>query len=73
MQHIQEKLQLKAGHLRNVTIDNQKFKNIPVYKNSGKFIQSLFKEYQYGLREDEGSIEFDTFHYIVKLLTMRGE
>ena len=31
MQHIQEKLQLKAGSLRNVTIAGQKFKNIPVY------------------------------------------
>ena len=43
MKHIQEKLQLKAGRLRNVTIDGHKFKYIHVYERGGKVIQSLFK------------------------------
>ena len=49
LQHIKEKLQLKAGHLRNVAIDFHKFKNIPVYKFGGKCIQILFKDYNYAL------------------------
>ena len=73
MQHIQEKIHLKAVCLRNVTISGHKFKNIHVYERSGKCIQILFKEYQDTLPEDECSIGFDTFHDIVKLLTMRGE
>ena len=64
---------LKAGHLRNVTIAGHKFKNIPVYECGGKFIQSLFKEYQDALPEDEGSIGFPAFSYIVNLLTVRSE
>ena len=52
MQHIQEKLQLKAGHFHNVTIAGHKFKNIPVYEHVGKCIRSLFKEYQDALPED---------------------
>ena len=43
MQNIQETLQLKAGHLRNVTIAGHKFNNILVYEISGKGKQSLFK------------------------------
>ena len=52
MQHIQEKLQLKAGCLRNVTIECQKLKYIPVYVRSGKCKQSLSKEYQDALTEN---------------------
>ena len=73
MQHMKEKLQLKAGCLRNVTIVGHKFENIPVYERGGKCIHSLFKEYQDALPEDEDSIGFSTFHDIVKLLKMRGE
>ena len=43
MQHIQEKIQLKAGRLHNVTIAGHKFKNIPVYECGGKGVQSVFK------------------------------
>ena len=71
--HIQEKLQLKAGCLRNVTIACHKFKNIPVYERGGKCIRILFKEYQDELPEDEGSIGFTTFHNIVKLLMINSE
>ena len=73
MQHTQENIQLKAGSLRNVTIDYQKFKNIPDYERGGKCIQSLFKVYQDALPEDLRSIGFSTFHDIVKLLTISGE
>ena len=37
-QNIHEKIQLKSGRLCNVTIDCQKFKNIPVYERGGKCI-----------------------------------
>ena len=47
--------------------------NIPVYECGGKCIKCLIKEHQYALPEDKGSIGFDTFNGIVKLLTMRGE
>ena len=73
MQHIQDKFQLKAGCLRNVTISGHIFKNIPVYKRFGKFIRSLFKEYQYSLPEEEVLIGYATFQDIVKLLTMHSE
>ena len=73
VQHIQGKLQLKAVRLLNVTIECHKFKSIPVYERVDKCIQSLFKEYQYELPENEGSIGFPTFHDIVKLLTLRGD
>ena len=66
-------LQLKYGRLRNVTIACHKFKNRPVYERCGKCIQSLFKEYQDALPENECSIGFPNFHDIVKLLTLRGE
>ena len=33
----------------------------------------MFKEYKYTLLEDEGSMEFPTFHDIVKLLTLSGK
>ena len=56
MLNIQEKLQLKAGHLQNVTIYCHKLKHIPVHGRGGKCIQSLFKEYQDALTEYEGSI-----------------
>ena len=56
MQSIQEKSQLKAGRLRNVTIACRKFKIIPVYERGGKCILSLFKEYKDALPEDEGLI-----------------
>ena len=39
MQHIQEKLQSKAGRLYNVTIAGHKFKKIPVYECGGKCIK----------------------------------
>ena len=39
IQNIQENLQLKASHLRNVTIACHKFKNIPVHERSGKCLQ----------------------------------
>ena len=68
VQHI-----LKDGHLHNVTIDGHKFKNMFVYKCGRKFKQSLFKEYQDAVPEEEGSTEFATFHDIVNLLTVRGE
>ena len=42
MYRIQEKLQFKAGFLRNVTIAGHKFKNIPVYERGGKGLRSLF-------------------------------
>ena len=73
MQHTQENIQLKAGSLRNVIIDDQKFKNIPYYERGGKCIQSLFKAYQDALPEDLRSIGFSTLRDIVKLLTIRGE
>ena len=38
MQYKQEKLQLKSGCLRNITIVGHKFKNIPVYERGGKCI-----------------------------------
>ena len=44
-----------------------------MYERSGKYKQSLFKEYQDELPEDEGSIVFSTFNDIVKLLMVRGE
>ena len=43
MHNIQENLQLKASRLRNFTISDQKFNNIPVYESGGKCIRSLFK------------------------------
>ena len=46
LQHIQENLQLKAGHLHNVAIAGHKIKYIPVYERCGKGIQGSFKEYQ---------------------------
>ena len=48
-------------------------KYIPVYKRFGKCIRILFKEYHDSLPEEEDSIGYATFHYIVKMLTMRGE
>ena len=44
-----------------------------MYECGGKFIQSLFTDYQDALPEEEGSTEFATFHDIVNLLTVRGE
>ena len=73
MQHIQEKLQLKAVCLRNVTIAGHKFKNIPMYECGSKCARSFFQEYQDALPEDGGSIGFSIFHDIVKLLTMHGD
>ena len=43
MYHMQEKLQLKADRLHNVTIAGQKFKNLPVYERGVKGLQSLLK------------------------------
>ena len=51
MQHIQEKRQLKADRLRNITIAGHRFKYIPVYERGDKCIQSSFKEYQDSLTE----------------------
>ena len=73
MQHIQENIHFKAGHLRNITVAGQKFKNIPVYERGGKGIQFFLKEYQNSLPEEEGSVGFQNFHDIVELLIMRGE
>ena len=53
---IQEKLQNKTGCFHSFTIDGHKLKNTPVYERGGKCIQSLFKEYQDELPEDEGAI-----------------
>ena len=70
---MQEKLQLKAGLLCNFTISGHKFKSIPAYEHSGKGIRFLLKLYQDSLPEDEGSVGFQIFHDIVKLLRMCGE
>ena len=43
VQHTQEKIWLKAGRLRNITIAGHKFKNIPVFERGGKIILILFK------------------------------
>ena len=73
MKNIQENIQLKDICLGDFTISCHKFKYIPVYERGGKFIQSLFKEYNDALPEDKGLIGFPTFDYIVKLLTLRGK
>ena len=36
-------------------------------------VQGFLKEYQDEIPQDKGSIVFSTFHYIDKLLTMRGK
>ena len=72
MHNVKEKLQLKAGQFGNAIISGQKFNNISVYEGDGKYIQSVFKEYQYALPEDKSSIVFPIFHDIVKLLMMCG-
>ena len=43
MHHMKEKLQLKAGRLRNVTIAGNKSRNIPVYERGDKVIRFWFK------------------------------
>ena len=53
---MKEKLQSKAGRLRNVTKAVQKLKYIPVYECGRKCIRILFKAYQDALPEDESSI-----------------
>ena len=73
MQNIKENIQLKYVRLQNVTIACHRFINIPMYQRGGKCIRSLFKEYQYALPENEGSIGFPTLHDIVKLLTFHSE
>ena len=54
MHNVKGKLQLKAGQFGNAIISGQKFNNISVYEGDGKYIQSVFKEYQYALPEDKG-------------------
>ena len=47
--YIQEKLQLEADRLCNVTIAGKKFEYICMYERGGKGIKSLFKSYQYAI------------------------
>ena len=44
-----------------------------MYERGDKGIRFLFKEYHDSLPEEEDSIGYATFHYIVKMLTMRGD
>ena len=73
MQHMQEKLHLKAGRLHNVDIAGHKFKNPSVCECGGKVFKSLFKEYQDSLPEGKGFMVFGIFRDIIKLLRMSGE
>ena len=73
MHHLGEKLQLKAGRLRNVTIVGHNFNILPVYDCGGKALEGMFKTYKYSLPEDEDPVGEPKFNDIVKLLTMRGE
>ena len=73
MQHLQEKLQLKECHLRNVTITGLNFKNLPMYEPSGKALEGMFKTYKDALPEDEYPVREPTFNDILKLLIMHDE
>ena len=73
MQHLQEKLQLKECHLRNVTITGLNFKNLPMYEPSGKALEGMFKTYKDALPEDGYLVGESTFNDILNMLKMSGE
>ena len=53
MHHLQEKLELKAGRLRNVTIVNHNFKILPVYERRKKALEGMLYTYKESLTEGE--------------------
>ena len=53
MQHLQEKLQIKAGHLLSVTTANQNSKILPVYERVRKSLEGMFNTYKDSLPEGE--------------------
>ena len=53
MHHLQEKLQLKAGRLRNGTIANQILMFLPLYERRGKLLVCIFNTYNESLPECE--------------------
>ena len=46
MLHLQEKFQINAGRLHNVTIANHTFKILPVYDCAGKVKKVIFNTYK---------------------------
>ena len=73
MQNLREKLHLKAGRLRNVTIASNNLIFLPVYERGGKALEGTFKTYKDALPEGEYTVGKQTFNDIVKLLTMCGD
>ena len=73
MQNLREKIQLKAGRLRNVTISGHNLKNLPVCERGSKALEVMFKTYKDALPEGEDPVGEPTLNDIVKLLTMCGE
>ena len=73
MQYLREKLQMKAGRLRNVTIAGHSFEDSPVYERDGKALEGMFKTYMNALPDGDDILGEPTLNDIVKLLTMHGE
>ena len=46
MQNLREKIQLKAGRLRNVTIAGHNLNFLPVYALGGKALEDMLKSYK---------------------------
>ena len=73
MQNFQEKLQIKAGRLCNMTIAGNNFKKLPVCERGGKALEGMFNTYKDSLPEGEDPVGEPAFNYIAKLLKIRGE
>ena len=73
MQNFQEKLHLKSGRLRNVTIAGNNFKILPVCEHGSKAFEGMFKTCKYSLPEGRDPVVKPTFNDTVKLLMMCGE
>ena len=51
MQYLREKLQMKAGRLRTITIAGHNFKVLPVYDRGGKSLEGMVKTYKDAITE----------------------
>ena len=73
MHNFQEKIQLKVGHLRNVTIAGQNFNILPVSERVGKALEGMFKTYKDSPSEGEDLVGEPMFNDIAKMLTICDE
>ena len=72
IQYLQGQLPIIAGKTRNVKVDGNMFKNLPVYSRGGKAIEKLCQDYHRVFPDKKCRIGQRNFSKVVRMLCKKG-